>query len=73
MVQFLFAPYCQEAFAFERDWWVRGMAQFQRVGGNARHIAFPPHWLWLQRSLAGLHAVLVRMQVTASLADLARM
>ncbi|MBX2802311.1 MAG: AarF/ABC1/UbiB kinase family protein [Myxococcales bacterium] len=70
MLSFLLAPYCTDAFHFERTWWTQGMAQFQRMSGNARHLSFPPSWLWLQRALAGLHAVLVRLDARAEVAGI---
>jgi hypothetical protein len=43
------------------------MAQFQRPTSGLRHLAFPPDWMWIQRTLVGLHAVLLGMGVDAPL------
>ena len=69
MLAFLLDPYRVDRFRFDRTWWQRGLARFQTLGGNARHLAVPPAWLWLQRSIAGLHAVLLKLDVAAPLAE----
>jgi predicted unusual protein kinase regulating ubiquinone biosynthesis (AarF/ABC1/UbiB family) len=62
LLSFMLAPYRTERFSFTRSWWEEGMQRFSSpTARNSRHMAFPPEWMWLQRSLLGLHAVLMRL------------
>lgn len=72
MLCWMFAPYRAERFRFDRAYWDEGL-RFSRPGAhNARHLSFPPTWLWLQRTLFGLHAVLVRLGAEGPFAPIAR-
>ncbi len=72
LVGFVLAPYRTPTFRFERAWWERELARFRKLKGGMRHLAFPPDWMWIQRTLVGLHAVLLGMDVEAPLAAVAR-
>ncbi|MEQ1567394.1 MAG: AarF/UbiB family protein [Myxococcota bacterium] len=73
LLDFLFAPYREERFRFDRQWWTTSMRRFSGPrAANARWLGFPPSWLWIQRTLLGLHAVLMRLEVEAPLAAVAR-
>jgi predicted unusual protein kinase regulating ubiquinone biosynthesis (AarF/ABC1/UbiB family) len=62
LLVFMLAPYRTDRFAFTRAWWEEGMRRFSSpTARNSRHLAFPPEWMWLQRCLLGLHAVLMRL------------
>jgi len=70
MMRHLFAPYLHPRFTFERDWWEQGMKFTQPTNRNARHLAVPPQWLWIQRTVWGLHAVLLKLEVQGSFRDI---
>ena len=59
--RWLHAPWWQPGFHFEAGWLREGMTWTGPRARNARHMAFPPPWLWLMRIQAGLHAVLVKL------------
>lgn len=62
---FLFAPYRAERFSFTRAWWSENMSRFKSPSArNNRYLGFPPEWMWLQRTLIGLHAVLLKLDAT---------
>lgn len=58
-----FAPYTVERFAFTTSWWAAGQRFSAPTHPNLRHLAFPPDWMWIQRTFWGLHAVLTRFDV----------
>lgn len=62
--RWMVAPYRSDRFTFRRDWWEEGLAFSRPSERNLRHQALPPHWIWVQRSLWGLHAVLLRLGVS---------
>ncbi|MCA9489921.1 MAG: AarF/ABC1/UbiB kinase family protein, partial [Myxococcales bacterium] len=71
LLDFLGAPY-RGPFRFDRGWWERSMKRWKRPDTSLRHVAMPPDWMWVQRTLVGLHAVLVGMDVEADLGPVAR-
>lgn len=64
MQRWAFAPYRCDRFCFTEAWWAEGQRFSAPTHPNLRHIAFPPAWMWIQRTFWGLHAVLTRLQVT---------
>jgi predicted unusual protein kinase regulating ubiquinone biosynthesis (AarF/ABC1/UbiB family) len=72
LLGFLMEPYRSREFRFERSWWESSMKAFRRPGSTLRHLAFPRDWLWVQRALLGMHAVLLRSTRSWPLGDLAR-
>lgn len=72
MLAWMFAPYTRPAFRFDRSWWDEGLRFTRPSNRNARHQGMPPHWLWLQRTVWGLHAVLMRLEVEVDLRDTMR-
>ncbi len=62
MMSWMFAPYVtQGRFAFSRQWWSEGQTYTNVGNRNARVQGFPPEWLWINRTIWGLHAVLVQI------------
>ncbi|MEQ1505732.1 MAG: AarF/ABC1/UbiB kinase family protein [Myxococcota bacterium] len=72
MLSWMLAPYRTERFRFDRAFWDEGQRFTRPTNPNARWLGFPPAWLWLQRTLFGLHAVLTRLGVEGRFAELAR-
>jgi predicted unusual protein kinase regulating ubiquinone biosynthesis (AarF/ABC1/UbiB family) len=48
------------------------LAPYLQRGPNARRLSFPPPWLWLQRTLFGLHSVLAKLEAEGEFRDLVR-
>lgn len=72
LLSWMFAPYLTTSFRFERAWWESGL-RFTRPGHpNARHLGFPPSWLWLQRTVLGLHSVLMKLDAEGDFASIVR-
>lgn len=67
--RWLYAPYLEPRFRFERRWWLRGLKFSQPTAKNARAMNLPPAWLWLVRMQWGLHAVLVRLHAEGDFRD----
>ncbi|MEQ9502180.1 MAG: AarF/ABC1/UbiB kinase family protein [Deltaproteobacteria bacterium] len=63
-----FEPVRTPRFAFTDTWWARGQAFTKPTAKNARHMGFPPEWIWLSRVQWGLWAVLKRIGGRADLA-----
>ncbi|MCB9664640.1 MAG: AarF/ABC1/UbiB kinase family protein [Alphaproteobacteria bacterium] len=61
MQRFVWGPWCAPRWRFEAGW----LAGIQQWSGpqnpNLRRLAIPPQWIWLQREVWGLNAVLVRL------------
>lgn len=70
MMRHLFAPYLHDSFTFTRDWWAQGLRFTQPTHRNLRHLAVPAPWLWIQRTVWGLHAVLLQLEVEGSFRDI---
>jgi predicted unusual protein kinase regulating ubiquinone biosynthesis (AarF/ABC1/UbiB family) len=59
-----YAPYRAETFRFSTEY-VRAGMELSRPGNpNLRRLAIPPQWIWAQRLLWGLHAVLARLNAS---------
>ncbi|MCB9684185.1 MAG: AarF/ABC1/UbiB kinase family protein [Alphaproteobacteria bacterium] len=71
LLDFLGAPY-RGTFTFDRTWWETSMKRWKRPDTSLRHLGMPPDWMWVQRTLVGLHAVLVGLGATADLGPIAR-
>lgn len=69
MMGWMFEPYLEARFRFERSWWQSGLHFTRPSNRNLRHQALPPQYLWLQRMQFGLHAVLLRLDVEVALRD----
>ena len=69
MMRHLFAPYLSPRFQFTPAWWKAGMRFTQPTNRNMRHLSVPPPWLWMQRTVWGLHAVLLNLEVEGPLRD----
>jgi hypothetical protein len=66
------SPYRSSRFRFTTDWVRKGM-EFSRPGNpNLRRLAIPPQWIWLERLVWGLHAVLARLDAEGPFADVMR-
>jgi predicted unusual protein kinase regulating ubiquinone biosynthesis (AarF/ABC1/UbiB family) len=67
-----YAPYRVARFRFTFDFIRTGM-QFNRPENpNLRHLAIPPPWIWEQRLVWGLHAVLARLECEGNFAEVLR-
>ncbi|MEQ8277849.1 MAG: AarF/ABC1/UbiB kinase family protein [Deltaproteobacteria bacterium] len=62
-----YEPVRTPCFAFTDAWWARGQAFTKPTAKNARHVGFPPEWIWLSRVQWGLWAVLKRIGGRADL------
>lgn len=72
MYRWLFAPWLQPGFRFTPAWSEAGR-RFSAPGApNQRQMGFPPIWIWLMRSLFGLHASLARLDAPVDLAAIWR-
>lgn len=61
MLRHQYTPYLTPRFRFTLDH-LRAGVEFSRPSNpNLRHLAIPPQWIWQQRLLWGLHAVLARL------------
>lgn len=56
-----YAPYKRARFRFTRDFIKTGMEFSHPSNPNLRKLAIPPAWIWVQRLVWGLHAVLARL------------
>lgn len=56
-----FAPYRTAHFSFTSDYLRQGMRFTGPSNPNNRLLAIPPSWIWVQRLIWGLHAVLARL------------
>lgn len=72
MLRHHWAPYASDAHTFSLDHVRKGMEFGMPSNPNLRRLAIPPEWVWLQRLQWGLHAVLARLGVRASFADVLR-
>jgi predicted unusual protein kinase regulating ubiquinone biosynthesis (AarF/ABC1/UbiB family) len=67
-----FAPYRSPRFQFSFEY-VRAGMEFNRPSNpNLRHLAIPPSWIWEQRLVWGLHAVLARLNAEGNFAEVMR-
>jgi predicted unusual protein kinase regulating ubiquinone biosynthesis (AarF/ABC1/UbiB family) len=69
MMCWMYAPYRAPRFRFERGWWERIRELSRPTNPNLRHQGMPPHWVWLQPTQVGLHAVLLKLEVEAALRE----
>ena len=67
-----YAPYRQPRFAFTSDYIRRGMEYSGPSNPNLRRLAIPPAWIWVQRLIWGLHAVLARLGAEGGFAEVFR-
>lgn len=67
-----YAPYSAGRFRFEAEWLRRTMEHSKAGAPNQRKIAVPPQWIWLERLVWGLHAVLVRLGAEGDFASIMR-
>ncbi|WP_428263127.1 ABC1 kinase family protein [Haliangium sp.] len=72
MLCHLYAPYRAPRFAFTSDYIRRGMEYNGPSSPNARLLSIPPPWIWFQRLIWGLHAVLARLGADGPFADVFR-
>lgn len=61
MLRHQYAPYRTAQFTFDAAYIRRGMDFSGPSTPNLRALAIPPPWIWQQRLLWGLHAVLARL------------
>ncbi|MCC6808061.1 MAG: hypothetical protein IT381_11605 [Deltaproteobacteria bacterium] len=67
-----YAPYRSANFRFDKSWLQRGL-EFSKPGNpNLRRLAISPQWIWLERLIWGLHAVLTRLNAEADFAAVMR-
>jgi predicted unusual protein kinase regulating ubiquinone biosynthesis (AarF/ABC1/UbiB family) len=70
MLRHQFAPYRASHFRFTHEF-VRAGMQFNRPENpNLRRLAIPPAWIWEQRLVWGLHAVLARLECEGNFAEI---
>jgi predicted unusual protein kinase regulating ubiquinone biosynthesis (AarF/ABC1/UbiB family) len=67
-----YAPYRQPRFAFTFDYLRGGMQLTGPSNPNLRRLAIPPPWIWVQRLIWGLHAVLARLGAEGAFAEVLR-
>lgn len=67
-----YAPYRQPRFAFTAEHVRQGMQFTGPSNPNLRQLAIPPPWIWVQRLIWGLHAVLARLAAEGPFADVFR-
>lgn len=67
-----YAPYRQPRFLFTPDHVRRGMELNGPSNPNLRRLAIPPPWIWVQRLVWGLHAVLARLAAEGPFAEVFR-
>lgn len=67
-----YAPYRSPDFVFTSDYVRRGMEMNGPRNSNNRFMAIPPPWIWLQRLIWGLHAVLARLGAAGPFAAVLR-
>jgi predicted unusual protein kinase regulating ubiquinone biosynthesis (AarF/ABC1/UbiB family) len=63
--RWMFEPLWREGFRFTRQWWLEGRQYTKPTAPNARHQGMPPEWIWLQRVVWGLWAVLLKLDGVA--------
>lgn len=61
MLRHQYEPYLGPRFHFTPEYIRRGVEFSRPSNPNLRRLAIPPQWIWLQRQLWGLHAVLARL------------
>lgn len=67
-----YAPYRVPHFRFTSEF-VRDGMRFNRPDNpNLRQLAIPPPWIWEQRLVWGLHAVLARLGASGNFAEVMR-
>jgi predicted unusual protein kinase regulating ubiquinone biosynthesis (AarF/ABC1/UbiB family) len=67
-----YEPYRQPRFAFTSDYLRRGLQFTGPSNPNLRRLAVPPPWIWVQRLIWGLHAVLARLGAEGAFAGVFR-
>ncbi len=55
------SPYLEPSFRFTKGWMLAAMKYSEPSNPNLRHLAIRPPWIWQQRLVWGLHAVLTRL------------
>ncbi|MDH5672627.1 MAG: AarF/ABC1/UbiB kinase family protein [Myxococcales bacterium] len=64
-----YEPFATPRFRFTSNF-VRRVFEFARPSNtNLRRLAFPPQWIWMQRLLWGLYAVLAHLQAEGRFAE----
>lgn len=72
MLAHQYAPYRAPRFRFTREYLAAGTRHTGPHNPNLRKLAIPPAWIWMQRAIWGLHAVLVRLEAEAAFGDVLR-
>lgn len=72
MYRWMFQPLWQSDFRFTRRWWQDGAQYTRPTATNARHQGMPPEWIWLQRVVWGLWAVLLKLDPAVDLSGIWR-
>ena len=67
-----YAPYRQPRYAFTFEHLRRGMQLTGPSNPNLRRLAIPSPWIWVQRVIWGLHAVLARLGAEGAFAEVFR-
>jgi len=60
-IRLQYAPYCQDEFCFTTDYLTQMMTLSGFSNRNLRRLNIRPEWIWHQRLVWGLHAVLAQM------------
>lgn len=61
MLRHQYAPYLEPTFHFTPEYLREGNDFSRPTNPNLRRLAIPPQWIWVQRQLWGMHAVLTRL------------
>jgi len=69
MLHHQYQPFCSPRFAFTSEFVRRGMDLARPSNPNLRKLAIAPQWIWMQRLLWGLYAVLARLRAEGPFAD----
>lgn len=72
MMRHLLEPYWRPTFQFTAEHIRRAMEYNQPSNPNLRRLAIPPAWIWQQRLMWGLHAVLARLDAQGGFSDVMR-
>jgi predicted unusual protein kinase regulating ubiquinone biosynthesis (AarF/ABC1/UbiB family) len=67
MLRHQYEPYWKPGFYFDRSYLERGMQFSQPSNPNLRKMSIPPPWIWQQRLIWGLHAILAKLEIRSSL------
>jgi predicted unusual protein kinase regulating ubiquinone biosynthesis (AarF/ABC1/UbiB family) len=67
-----YSPYRAPRFEFTSDFLKKHMEASKAKNPNFRSMAIPPQWIWMERLLFGLHAVLARLGAQGDFRELMR-